>query len=98
MEVLSKLFSATFEYSEDNITAVSVPAFKAELIHDYSLERWSSRGRLIHCMLLGEYLPKTSVIASHIFKRAWTRLVDLKSIHVDESACECSFIGHGRVH
>ena len=31
VEVLIKVFEATFEYSEDNVTAVSIPAFKTEL-------------------------------------------------------------------
>ena len=58
IETLSRILKATFEYSEDNVSAVSIPDFKAGLIGACSSKKeWISRGQLVWCMLLGEYLP-----------------------------------------
>lgn len=45
------------------------PGFKSKLIKFYCCEH-PTDNRLVKCMLLNDYLPKSSVIGSHIYKAA----------------------------
>lgn len=45
------------------------------LLEAYNAQRTGSVGRLAFCMLTHEYLPEGIVIATHLWKRAWSRQV-----------------------
>jgi hypothetical protein len=72
-EVFLSITADLFDYDEDNITAITIPAFKNALIQRYSKEKIVSSVKVIKCMLTGKYLPKHLVIAAHLWKRQWAR-------------------------
>jgi len=71
IKVMTTVFSSIFEYSDDNATSTTDPAFKSSLTQLYSQEKRGGSAVLLFCMATQCFLPKPFVIASHIFKRQW---------------------------
>ena len=72
--LLHQITITLFDYSEENATAVSVVGFKDALMRLYSPSKKGKNGQILaYCMVTHCYLPKQFVIASHLWKRAWTK-------------------------
>ncbi|KAK9806989.1 hypothetical protein WJX72_009719 [[Myrmecia] bisecta] len=74
---LVKVVALLIDWTEDQASASSVADFKDELVSRYSKKRHCSDGPLIYCMLTHEYLPRNVVIASHLWKRAWWKYMEV---------------------
>ena len=71
-EPLHHALAVFLDYTDENKTAVSEPVFTNALIQLYSCSN-HTRGAAAYCQLTHVYLPRQTVVASHLWKRAWNR-------------------------